>query len=143
MTPEALADTHARAFAGQGRGWSAAEFADLLDDRHVFSVGCARCFALGRVVADEAELLTLATDPPARRQGLARAALAAFEAAARARGATSGFLEVAEDNAAARALYVAAHWQEVARRAAYYPRAGGPAVDALLLAKPLERPRGS
>lgn len=137
MTPEAMAATHARAFAGQGRAWSAAEFAALLDSPHVFAKGCARAFALGRVIADEAELLTLATDPAHRRAGLARAALAAFEAEARARGAGRGFLEVAADNEGARALYAAAQWRECARREAYYPRADGPAADALLLEKPL------
>jgi ribosomal-protein-alanine N-acetyltransferase len=137
MTPETLAACHGRAFAGQGRAWQAAEFKALLDSSHVFAAGCARGFAIGRVIADEAELLTLATDPDHRRAGLARAALAAFETEARARGATRGFLEVAEDNAAARALYAAAQWRECARRAAYYSRTAGPAADALVLEKPL------
>src|SRR6056297_2875859 len=137
MTPETLAATHARAFAGQGRAWSVAEFADLLDSPHTFVAGDPRAFALGRAVADEAELLTLASDPPYRRQGLARAALTAFEAVARERGVLRGFLEVADDNAAARALYAAAQWRECARRAAYYPRAPRRAADALILEKSL------
>jgi len=137
MTPETLSAAHARAFAGQGRGWSAAEFADLLDSPHTFVAGDARALALGRVIADEAELLTLATDPLYRRQGLARAVLAVFEAGARERGAVRGFLEVADDNAAARALYAAAQWRECARRAAYYPRAPRRAADALILEKSL------
>jgi len=136
MTPEALASTHARAFAGVDRGWSSAEFAALLQGPGVFTVGDDRAFALGRVTADEAELLTLVTDPGARRQGRGRAALDAFEAAARARGAARAFLEVAEDNAAARGLYAAAGWEIIARRAAYYPRPAAPAADALVLAKP-------
>lgn len=137
MMPEAMAATHARAFAGQGRGWSAAEFAALLASPLVFVAGDAQSFALGRVIAGEAELLTLATDPAMRREGRARTALAGFEAVARARGAVRGFLEVAEDNTAARALYAACQWREVARRAAYYPRAGGRAVDAVVLEKRL------
>ena len=137
MTPETLAAIHARAFAGQGRGWSAQEFAALLDSPYVFVCHKENAFALGRVIADEAELLTLATDPATRRRGRARAALAGFEAEAQARGATRGFLEVAEDNAPARALYAASKWQEMARRAGYYPRAGGQAVDALILEKSL------
>ncbi|MFN4101064.1 MAG: GNAT family N-acetyltransferase, partial [Pararhodobacter sp.] len=106
MTPEALAALHARAFATPPP-WSAAGFAGLLDSPLVFLTADAqgRAFALGRVVAGEAELLTLATDPAARRQGLARAQMAAFEREAQARGAVTAFLEVAEDNAAARALY--------------------------------------
>ena len=51
-----MAALHARAFAGQGRAWSAAEFADLLASSLVFAVGDTRGFALGRVIADEAEV---------------------------------------------------------------------------------------
>ena len=134
MTPEALASLHARAFA-PARGWRAAEFAALLDSPHVFAVGDARAVALGRVAAGEAELLTLATDPDHRRAGRARACLAAFAAEARARGATEAFLEVAADNAAARALYAADGWSETGRRRGYYPRAGHASVDALVLAR--------
>jgi [ribosomal protein S18]-alanine N-acetyltransferase len=85
--------------------WSEAEFAALLAAPGTFAMGDARAFALGRVVLDEAELLTLATHPLNRRTGLARAALAAFESAARTRGAATALLEVAADNAPAIALY--------------------------------------
>lgn len=135
MTPEAMAATHARAFAGHGRAWSADEFRQLLQSDHVFSLGDARAFALGRVVLDEAELLTLATDPAHRRKGLARACLDAFEAQAAARGAVSAFLEVAEDNAPARALYRAAGYAELGRRKGYYTSLGNTAVDALVLSR--------
>ncbi len=49
-----------------------------------------------------------------------------------AAGAQTLWLEVAEDNAAARALYAAAGFEEAGRRRRYYPRANGP-VDALTL----------
>ncbi|RBI87192.1 ribosomal-protein-alanine acetyltransferase [Rhodosalinus halophilus] len=137
MTPETLAALHARAFA---RGWTAEEFARLLESPHVFALGDGRAFALGRVAAEEAELLTLATDPLHRRQGLARARLAAFEAEARARGATTAFLEVAADNGAARALYEASGWAEAGRRPRYYPRSDGPAADALIMRRALRPP---
>ena len=81
-----LAATHARAMPH--RPWTANAFARLLDSAGVFLIGDARCFALGRVAADEAELLTLACDPDHRRQGLARAALTAFEGT----GGSSGSL---------------------------------------------------
>ena len=130
-----MAACHARAFAGQGRGWSVAEFAALLQSPLVFAVGEARAFALGRVIADEAELLTLACDPADRRKGLGRARLAGFEAESRARGAVAAFLEVAADNAPARALYEAAGFAELSRRAGYYARAGGTAADAIVMRK--------
>lgn len=137
MTPETMARLHARAFAGQMRAWSTAEFQSLIDSPLTFVTGDARAFALGRAIADEAELLTLATDPAHRRHGLARACLASFETAARAHGARRAFLEVAADNAPALALYHAAGYVQIARRAAYYDRATGPATDALILQKPL------
>ncbi|WP_268956241.1 GNAT family N-acetyltransferase [Roseovarius salincola] len=132
MTPAVMAALHGRAFLGQGRGWSEAEFADLLDSPHVFAVGDSRAFALGRVIADEAELLTLATAPESLRQGLGRAALVAYETQAMARGAQTSFLEVAADNNAARALYEMAGYHEAARRTGYYRRDAN-AVDALIL----------
>jgi len=133
MTPEALAAIHARAFAGQGRAWSAAEFADLLAGPGAFVAGEAHAFALGRVVAGEAELLTIATDPVCRRAGHARACLGAFENAARARWAETIFLEVAEDNAAALGLYAGAGFAQIARRKGYY--VGG--RDAIVMRKAL------
>ena len=128
-----MAALHARAFVAPRRGWSPSEFASLLDSPHVFVVGSTRGFALGRVVADQAELLTIATDPAAQRQGVGRACLAEFEAEAAARGATLAFLEVAEDNRAARGLYREAGYEMVARREGYYLRGDGVAIDALIL----------
>lgn len=136
MTPETLAAIHCAAFR-DSRPWSAQEFASLLASDHCFLIHDDQSFALGRAIADEAELLTLATAPAARRQGRARARLAAFEDMARARGATSAFLEVAADNMAAQALYARAGYAETARRKGYYARPDGPAVDALILRKPL------
>ncbi|MFA4893699.1 GNAT family N-acetyltransferase, partial [Brevundimonas sp.] len=53
---------------------------------------------------------------------------------AAARGARRLFLEVAEDNEAARALYGRAGFSEAGRRPRYYARADGSRRDALLLA---------
>ncbi|SLN22308.1 ribosomal-protein-alanine N-acetyltransferase [Roseovarius litorisediminis] len=137
MTPEQMAHLHARAFASLGRAWSASEFADLLESPLCFGVGDARAFALGRVIGDDAELLTLATDPDHRRLGLARARLTAYETTAAERGATRTFLEVAQNNAAALALYLAAGYTETARRKNYYQTPDNSRVDALILQKQL------
>ena len=56
-----------------------------------------------RVAADEAEVLTLAVAPAARRQGLGAALLETALLAAAAAGAGAMFLEVSTGNAAARA----------------------------------------
>lgn len=143
MTPAALAALHARCFR-QPRPWTAAEFALLLGQPATVLAALPGGFALGRVVAGEAELLTLAVAPRARRRGLGRRLLALFEAAAAARGAGVCHLEVAADNEAARALYAAAGYAETGSRRGYYgPAAGVAAVDAILLARPLAaRPAG-
>lgn len=118
------------------RPWSAEEFASLLASPHVHLLESNHAFALTRIVTDESELLTIATDPAHRRQGLARALLDTLEIHARDNSAKTLFLEVAEDNAPAHALYTAAGYQEVARRPGYYQTPQG-RVDALILTKTL------
>ena len=127
---QGLADLHAEAFVAP---WSASAFADLLGQAGMALEGENDGFILTRTVADEAEILTLAVRPPARRQGLGARLVRAAARRAAASGATRMFLEVAEDNAAARALYGGLGFEPAGRRPRYYPRADGPAVDALLL----------
>ncbi|MEO1641142.1 MAG: GNAT family N-acetyltransferase [Pseudomonadota bacterium] len=134
MTPEVLADLHAQAFT-TSRPWSAAEFAELLAQKGTVLIGDARCFAVIRITLDEAELLTITTAPNERRQGHGRAVLAAAEAQAASHGAAAMFLEVADDNTAARRLYAAANFTIVGRRKGYYARAGQQAVAALVMRK--------
>ena len=78
MTPEDLAALHARCFTIP-RPWSAAEFAGFLADPLAFLLveGDAG-FLLGRAVAGEAELLTLAVAPEARRRGLGQRLVGRF-----------------------------------------------------------------
>ena len=136
MTPADLARIHVRAFP-QERGWSEEEFATLLAQPGAILAGDARAFALLRVVADEAEVLTIATDPDHRRKGHARAALAEAEAMAAAQGATAVFLEVAEDNTPAQELYAQAGYRQVGRRPNYYVPKNAAPVAALVLRKDL------
>jgi ribosomal-protein-alanine N-acetyltransferase len=135
MTPSDLARLHAAAGLPE-RPWSAAEFASLLAAPGALLLGDGRAFLLGRVAADEAEVLMLATHPSQRRRGLARGLLAAFAREAAGRGAGRAFLEVAEDNAPARALYAGAGWRAAGRRPGYYAREGA-AAAALVLARDL------
>lgn len=135
--PETLAYRHARAFADDMRAWSAQEIETLLSSPHVHHIGNEHAFAITRVVADEAEILTLATDPEHRRQGLARTLLETLESHARKQKATCVFLEVSETNTAARALYFAAGYAQTARRKAYYTSSDGQRSDALILTKTL------
>lgn len=134
--PATMAAVHAAAYR-LDRPWTLAEFQSLTASPHVFALGDARAFVLARVIADEAEVLTIATHPDHRRKGLARALLGRFHEAARLRGATGAFLEVAADNAAALALYLSEGYRQSGQRRAYYHRAEGPAADALLLVRAL------
>ena len=133
MTPEALAAIHARCFPSHPRPWSAPEFADLLAHRLNFLLTRPEGFLLGRVIADEAELLTLAVAPEARRQGLGRALLNEFALTSSARGAREAFLEVAADNAPAIALYAGNGWDRAGQRRDYY----APGIDAIIMRRGL------
>lgn len=130
-TAARLAALHATAFPAP---WDAGAFQALLDQTGVFVVEEPAGFILLRAVADEAEILTLAVRPAERRQGLGARLVRDGGTSAAARGATKLFLEVAEDNAAALALYARAGFVEAGRRPGYYARPGGGRRDALLLA---------
>ncbi len=128
-----MAAVHAAAMP-EGEVWEAAAIAVQLALPGVFGLLDSRGgMVLARVAADEAEILALAVVPAARRQGLGAALLAAAEARAAGRGAAVMYLEVAERNAAARALYAHASYAFAGRRHGYY-RDGG---DALVLKKRL------
>lgn len=137
MTPEALAALHARCFTVP-RPWGAAEFAGLQADPLAFLLveGDAG-FLLGRAVAGEAELLTLAVAPEARRRGLGRKLVARFLYQARLRAAERAFLEVEAGNMAALRLYQSAGFVESGRRRGYYTGPDGQRSDALVLARTL------
>lgn len=136
MTPADLALLHARAFT-QSRPWSESEFAALLGNPHTHLVGDLRCFALFQVIAGEAELLTIATDPDQRRQGLARACMDAWQAQAARAGATRALLDVAADNDPAIALYTACGYAPCGLRRGYYRRPSGETADAIVMERPL------
>ncbi len=131
-----MAATHAAAFS-QSRPWGEHEFSDLLQHPGSFAAGNKDCFALIRVTLDEAELLTIATHPDFRRRGLASMLMAQWQAIAHERGAKRAFLEVADDNAAAIALYRSAGYDSCGSRPGYYRRNKGRTVDALIMARDL------
>jgi len=130
-TAERLAGLHAAAFPAP---WDATALAGLLTQAGVFAVEQPEGFILLRTVADEAEILTLAVRPGARRRGLGARLVRDGVAGAAARGATRLFLEVADDNAAALTLYARAGFSEAGRRPGYYARPDGVRQDALILA---------
>jgi ribosomal-protein-alanine N-acetyltransferase len=140
MAAPVLAAIHGEAFDDP---WSAKVIADLFDGTGVFAFTAAiddepAGFILCRVVADESEVLTLATRPADRRRGLASALLGEAEAAARVSGAATLFLEVATDNPGALSLYRAHGFRQVGSRPAYYFRPDG-AVSGLIMRLDLNR----
>lgn len=135
-----LADLHARAF---DRPWTAADIAKLMENGAVFAL-VARAeapqgFVLAWAAAGDAEVLTVAVVPEARRKGIAASLVTAAGVTALVRGAASMHLEVAEDNAAARGLYRKLGYEEAGRRHAYYAGEGG-SVDAIIMRRKLPRP---
>jgi len=91
-------------------------------------------FALGRVVAGEAELLLLAVRRSSQGSGVGRALLNRFVEIAQQKGADRLHLEVRDGNHAIK-LYVKAGFTEVGRRKNYYTGRDGQVYDALTLAR--------
>jgi len=136
----ALARTHAAAFDSP---WPPEAFATLMGTPGVFALAVVNGDMVGlilmRAIAGEAEVLTLAVEPEHRRRGVARDLLRAGLAQAAHAGAEEAFLEVAADNPGALALYRAEGFEQAGHRGGYYHRAGGAAVDALVLRRTLNR----
>jgi ribosomal-protein-alanine N-acetyltransferase len=133
----AFAVLHAASFH---RAWSESEFAVLLAERNVVahraSVGrSAVGFILSRIVAGEAEILSAAVAAVRRGKGIGRQLLDLHLRRLAGLGVHAVFLEVAEDNWPARALYRRAGFRDVGRREGYYD--DGKGVAALILRRDL------
>lgn len=120
--------------------WSADEFAGLLADPLVFALTEAEGLLIGRAVAGEAELLTIAVAPQARGRGIGARLMQRFLYQAQLRGAEEAFLEVAAGNAPAISLYRAHGFADAGLRRGYYRHPDGRAEDALVLRRALTRP---
>lgn len=140
---EALASLHRELFTP---AWTSDDFAALI--AHAGSIallarsGDGRLpvgFILGRVAADEAEILTLGVSRRAQRQGLGARLVAELARRAAEHGATRLFLEVAADNTAARLLYQGQGFSEVGRRPGYYTRPRKSPADAIIMSKTINR----
>jgi len=138
---DVLAELHGEAF---NEGWDASAFLSALSQPGAFGFIVTQGdeplgFALLRAATfqgggGEAEVLTIATRPSALRQGVARTAMAAAITRAGALGVERVFLEVAEDNLAARGLYESLGFGDVGRRKAYYERGSNSRMDAIVMA---------
>ena len=130
----AMAAVHSQAFEA---GWKAEDFSALMEGAGVFGLLAGDGPMLGvilcRVAAGEVEVLTVGVAPAARRQGVARALMAAALEAAREAGAETVFLEVAVDNAAAAAFYAGLGFRRAGLRRGYYDRGVEGRADALVM----------
>lgn len=90
-------------------------------------------FSIVREVADEAEILTIATDEQARRCGIAALLLAFQMTGLRDSGVKVVFLEVDESNLAGLRLYARLGFRQVGQRPAYYTQGFAKPANALIM----------
>jgi [ribosomal protein S18]-alanine N-acetyltransferase len=117
-----LAALHGMSF---NRGWSEDEFERLLLDRavvaHRVRIGQRLVgFIISRIIAGEAEILSVAVASARRGKGLARQMLNLHLRRLAGLGTRTVFLEVNEGNVPANRLYQRAGFRTVGRREAYY-----------------------
>jgi ribosomal-protein-alanine N-acetyltransferase len=134
-----LAQLHGASFH---RGWGEAEFEQMLGERNtlVHRLRQGRSiigFAVSRIAADEAEILSIAVEARHRGRGLSRKLLLTHLGHLAGRGVRTVFLEVEENNQAARRLYDRAGFRVAGRRERYYKQAGGEHLNAILMRRDL------
>jgi ribosomal-protein-alanine N-acetyltransferase len=134
-----LAQLHGASFH---RGWGEGEFEQMLSERNTLvhrlrqgrtTIG----FAVSRMAADEAELLSIAVDAKYRGRGLSRNLLLTHLGHLAGRGIRTVFLEVEENNQPARRLYDRAGFGVAGRRERYYKQPGGEQLNAVLMRRDL------
>lgn len=96
-------------------------------------------FVMARSIAGEAEIVGIGVLPQWRRAGVGGALLSDAMCRAAALGAEAIFLEVAEDNPAAVALYRAAGFRPAGRRPGYYRRKSRLPIAALIMRRTVKK----
>lgn len=124
---EQISNLHKLVFGA--KGWGADEILSLRKSGAEV-IASDNAMIIYRAAADEAEILTLAVHPIARRSGLASALIGLMEKDLREKGIKNIFLEVSVKNAPAIGLYAAAGFNETGRRPGYYD-----GVDAIIMSK--------
>lgn len=132
-----VAALHAKLFPSDS--WSEASVRTLLEHPASTSLIAVsgspktiKGFVIAQLTADEAEILSIGVAPDWQRAGLGTMLIEGLVRASKRGEAKKIFLEVAEDNIAATALYAKFGFKEFGRRKGYYQRSAGMA-DALQL----------
>lgn len=116
--------------------WTRSNFSDSLAAGYqcwiVECGGKIAGYSVVMIAPEEAHLLNLSIAAPWQRRGFGREVLGFVLRVARECGAHQVLLEVRPSNEAARALYAAAGFSEIATRRDYYP-AGAGREDAIVL----------
>ena len=134
-----LAQLHGESFH---RGWGETEFETMLAERntlvHRLRIGRNTVgFAVSRMAADEAEILSIAVAESHRGRGLSRNLLLTHLGHLAGRGVRTVFLEVEENNQPARRLYDGTGFAVAGRRERYYREANGEQLNAVLMRRDL------
>ncbi|MGI9352824.1 MAG: ribosomal protein S18-alanine N-acetyltransferase [Rhizobiaceae bacterium] len=122
----ALSEIHTACFS---RGWSDGEFEALLAQGNYFCLVARKpgkvgkppsAFVLAKTVLDEAEIISVAVKPSARRKGIARQLMDAAIRQLNSDRVKFLFLEVDMTNEVAIHLYRKMGFREIGNREAYY-----------------------
>ena len=131
----AMAAIHKTAFA---TSWTSEDMVSHCQKDFCLGIGePLQAFAIIQHVADQAEILTIVTAPQYRKKGLAKRLLSEIEYELGKAGVEIIFLEVAEDNPSAIALYKRCGYEQFGKRPAYYKRPNG-RIAALTYRKKLD-----
>ena len=131
-----IAQLHRRAFSAQDeQPWSLGAIEKLMaspgfEALVYFAADVPVGFVLVRVVADEAELISVAVDPDCQSKGYAKQVMSFLCDQLKKRQICNLFLEVRQDNQKAIQLYRSCGFKKIGERRDYYKTTSGKKLDA-------------
>ncbi len=122
--------------------WSRGNFSDSFVNQDLAfglrdEAGQLRAYFVIMAVVDEAHILTIAVDAPWQSRGYARYLLHCIEQITLSENMQGVLLEVRRSNLRAQQVYLAAGYQQIGCRRAYYPAAEA-REDAIVMRKTLQ-----
>ena len=134
-----ISTLHAKCF---NREWGTAEIANLIEQDNVLCIiakevgkpkAAPLAFAMVRMAADEAEILSIGVDPSERRTGIATKIMDEITRRLHAERTKMLFLEVDLANQPAVNLYKQLRFKSIAERPSYYQHDNGEQSAALVM----------